>query len=102
MSDTGAEITAAGPITWEEGGTANVRYAKDTDVLIRSSVPYPPGKPAKGSLAPTSPDTLSWGFTVKVARSQRVAEGVWDIRGRLLSATNETRRAFEAAAVSAR
>lgn len=94
---TGSEITAAGPVAWDEGGTAGVLRAKDIDVVLRSSVPYPPGKPARGTLSGASP--LS--FTLKVSRSQRVAEGVWDIRGRLLTATNALRRAFEAAASEA-
>ncbi len=89
-----SEITGAGPITWDEGGTADVLRAKDIDVTVRSTVPFPPGKPARGALAATS----SLPFTLKVARSQRVAEGVWDVRGRLLTATTEVRRAFESAA----
>ena len=68
--------------------------AKDIDVTVRSSVPYPPGKPARGTLS----GAASLPFTLKVARSQRVAEGVWDIRGRLLTATTAVRRAFESAA----
>ena len=61
------EITASGPFRWEEGGTAQVRTAREVDVVLRSSVPYPPGKPARGTL---STEAGSHSFTVKVARSQ--------------------------------
>lgn len=86
-------VTANGPISWHEGGTAQVRSVKDVDVVLRSSVPYPPGKPAQGTLSAADG---SHSFTVKVARSQKVAEGVWDVRGRLLSATTAVRAAFGA------
>jgi|LNFM01.1.fsa_nt_gb hypothetical protein len=89
-------VTAEGPIAWEGGGTAQVRDARDIDVVLRSSVPYPPGKPAQGSLR--TADALLH-FTVKVSRSQRVVEGVWDVRGRLISATNPLRAAFAASVV---
>ena len=88
------EITARGPITWAEGGTAQVREARDVDVVLRSSVPYPPGKPARGTLRDGESTHL---FVMKVARSQRVAEGVWDVRGKLQTATNAVRQAFVSA-----
>jgi hypothetical protein len=86
------EITARGPIAWDEGGTAQVRSAKDVDVVLRSSVPYPPGKPARGTLTTAREERHT--FTAKVARSQRVAEGVWDVRAKLQSATTAVRLAF--------
>ncbi|MBL8679655.1 MAG: hypothetical protein JNK05_10845 [Myxococcales bacterium] len=89
-------VTAEGPIVWEGGGTAQVRDAKDVDVVLRSSVPYPPGKPAKGSLRVGETESP---FIVKVSRSQRVIEGVWDVRGRLISATSALREAFATSAV---
>lgn len=88
------EITARGPIAWAEGGTAQVREAKDVDVVLRSSVPYPPGKPARGALSAGEGTHL---FVVKVSRSQRVAEGVWDVRGKLQTATSAVRQAFVSA-----
>lgn len=93
------EVTANGPIAWHEGGTARVREVKEVDVVLRSSVPYPPGKPAQGTLSAANG---SHSFTVKVARSQKVAEGVWDVRGRLVSATTAVRTAFAASVASAK
>jgi hypothetical protein len=95
MTDTMSDerITAEGPVRWEQGGTAQVREAKDTDVVLRSSVPFPPGKPARGTL---EIEGGPMAFTVKVARSQRAAEGVWDVRGRLISAPSALRAAFAA------
>ena len=87
------EVTAKEPIAWHEGGTAAVREVREVDVVLRSSVPYPPGKPAQGTLSAADG---SHSFTVKVARSQKVAEGVWDVRGRLISATTAVRAAFAA------
>jgi hypothetical protein len=87
------EVTAHGPIVWHEGGTAAVRSVQGVDVVLRSSVPYPPGKPAQGTLHTASG---THAFTVKVVRSQKVAEGVWDVRGRLVSATTAVRAAFAA------
>ncbi|MDP3279078.1 MAG: hypothetical protein Q8Q09_28055 [Deltaproteobacteria bacterium] len=80
-------------ITWNEGGAASVRTAREIEVVVRSSVPYPPGKPAGGTLRH---DTQSLAFTLKVARSQKVSEGLWDVRGRLLDATVAVRAAFAA------
>lgn len=95
---TAETVTAEGPIAWEGGGTAQVREARDVDVVLRSSVPYPPGKPARGTLRVGEAESS---FTVKVSRSQRVIEGVWDVRGRLISATTAVRDAFAASVSSA-
>jgi hypothetical protein len=96
MSETSADAaTAQGPVRWDEGGTASVTSAKDTELVLRSSVPYPPGKPAKGTLESASGPLA---FTVKVARSQLVAEGAWSVRARLVTATTALREAFARAA----
>jgi hypothetical protein len=86
-----ALITAEGPIRWQEGGTARIQSIVELEVVLRSSVPYPPGKPAQGTLADGS---MRYAFTAKVQRSIKVAEGIWDVRARLISATNELRAAL--------
>ncbi len=90
-------ITAQGPITWNEGGTAAIHFLNDVEVVFRSSVPYPPGKPARGSVRDGA---MLYAFTTKIQRSTKVAEGVWEVRARLTSATVEVRAAFVSALAS--
>ena len=90
-------MTAQGPITWNEGGTASIHYLNDVEVVFRSSVPYPPGKPARGSVRDGA---MLYAFTTKIQRSTKVAEGVWEVRARLTSATVEVRAAFVSALAS--
>jgi hypothetical protein len=76
---------------------AEVVRADGTQVTLRSTRPFPPGAPVEGVLhSATGRKT----FTLKIAGSRKVAEDVWEVRGRLLTATSDVRAAF--AAVSAR
>lgn len=82
-------------IAWENAGDAQVVSAAGVQVVLRSTRPYPPGAPVQGTLATASGPKI---FTLKVAGSRKVAEDVWEVRGRLLTATVDLIAAFAAAA----
>ena len=91
-------------IVWEKGGEARVLEAKGEQVVLRSTVPYPPGAPVPGALRAASEGdetTASHGFVVKVSGSKKVSPTEWDVRGRLVTATVAVREAFARAAGAA-
>jgi hypothetical protein len=77
-------------ITWDQGGEAEVVRAQGVQATVRSTKPFPPGAPVQGTLlGPTSVT-----FTLKVASIRKVQEQVWEIHGRLITATAEVLAAF--------
>ena len=89
-----------GTIIWSQGGSAAVVQCEGVHVTVRSDRAFPPGAPAAGSLCISADRTL--GFTLKVASSRSVAEGVWEVRGRLVTATREVLDAFARAGLPPR
>lgn len=81
-------------IQWSDGGEADVVQASGIHITVRSTRPFPPGAPVTGTLAghPAYP------FTLKVAGSRKVEEGIWEVRGRLVTATSAVIAAFARAA----
>jgi hypothetical protein len=85
-------------VQWQGAGSASVVSAQGTAVVLRSDRPFPPGAPAQGDLTTRTP---SHAFTLKVAGSRKVAEGIWEVRGKLQTAPSDLIAAFAAAAVGA-
>lgn len=89
-------------IRWENAGLARVLEARADQVVLRSTVPYPPGAPVNGTLQSDAEGVPSHAFTVKVTGSKRVRDGEWDVKGRLVTAPTLVRAAFERSAARAR
>lgn len=81
----------SGAVRWSGGGEASVVAADAVHVTVRSTRPFPPGAPAQGTLDEVHP------FTLKVAGSRKESE-LFEVRGRLVSATVAVREAFARAA----
>jgi len=77
-------------IAWTSGGDATVVRADGVQIRARSSVPFPPGTPVGGTVRANA--TVA--FVVKVTSSRRVANGIWEVRGRLVSPSAATIAAF--------
>jgi hypothetical protein len=84
-------------IRWTAGGEAELVSAAGVQVTVRSTKPFPPGAPVPGTLTLDAP----YAFTLKVAGSRRIAEGVWEVRGRLTTATTDVLAAFARAPTAA-
>ncbi len=89
MSDAAPPDT----VVWTRGGAGSVEAAQDVHVRVWSSVAYPPGAPAEGTL--TGPAGEALRFTLKVQGSRRLGER-WVVTGRLISATAALKLAFAA------
>lgn len=89
MSDTEAVDTVA----WARGGTGSVESARDIHVSVWSTVAYPPGAPAEGTLTGPAGEVLR--FTLKVTGS-RLRGDRWVVAGRLISASAALKLAFAA------
>lgn len=83
---------SADPIQWTRGGTATVDAADNVHVTVRSSIPFPPGAPAEGTI---THEGATHTFTLKVAGSQKVGER-WVVRGRHTGASAAARAAIVA------
>jgi hypothetical protein len=83
-----------GHIAWVKGGTATFLELSGENVVLRSSIPSPPGSrleatfladPAAGAVGGVG------AVMVKVHGSKKEDDGAFTIRGRLVSATREVR-----------
>ena len=81
-------------VRWSDGGEATVVAADALLVTVRSTRPFPPGAPARGTLDGAHE------FTLKVAGSRKESDG-FEVRGRLVSATVAVREAFARAVATA-
>jgi hypothetical protein len=79
-------------LSWAKGGEARILALEADAVVLRSTVPSPPGSRIEGRLEqePRAP------LRVKVHVSRRQPEGDFVIEGRLLDATREVRARLEA------
>lgn len=80
-------------VHWAKGGAARVAAVAADAIVLRSTVPAPPGLRIEGRLEGEPPATVR----VKVHASKRQPEGDFIIEGRLLDATREVRARLEAA-----
>jgi hypothetical protein len=74
-------------VRWDKGGEARVVAVDDSSVVVRSTVPAPPGSRLEGVLAGEPPERLR----VKVHSSKRQDDGSFVVTGRLVDATREVR-----------
>ena len=83
-------------LVWAKGGEARVVSIAVDAIVLRSTVPSPPGSRIEGRLEGGAPAPVR----VKVHASKRQPEGDFVIEGRLLDATREVRARVEALAAS--
>jgi hypothetical protein len=81
-------------LRWAKGGEARVAAVTADAIVLRSSVPSPPGSRIEGRLEGEFPATVR----VKIHASKRQPEGDFVLEGRLLDATREVRARLEAIA----
>jgi hypothetical protein len=86
-------MSGAGPrVTWARGGEARVVSIDAQTIVVRSTVPSPPGSRIEGTLAGEPPAPLR----MKVHASRRQPEGDFVLEGRPLDMPRETRERLEA------
>jgi hypothetical protein len=78
-------------VRWLRGGEARVVSIDAQAIVLRSTVPSPPGSRIEGALMGEPPATLR----VKVHGSKRQAEGDFVLEGRPLDLPRETRQRLE-------
>ena len=78
-------------LRWSRGGEARVLAIDAQAVVLRSTVPSPPGSRIEGSLVDDPPAT----FRVKVHASKKQPEGDFVLEGRPLDLSRETRERIE-------
>ena len=81
-------------IHWSNGFEADLVSAAAGQITVHSNTPFPPGKPVTGTLGTDNPKV----FIVKIGGSRKIAEGIWEVRGRLSTATTDVLTAFASAA----
>ena len=81
-------------VTWSAGGEASVVSLGPKAIVLRSTVPSPPGSRLEGRLAGEPPAALK----VKVHGCKRQPEGHFEIEGRPIDMTREVRERIESAA----
>ena len=79
-------------VRWARGGEARVSAITADAIVLRSTVPSPPGSRIEGRLEGEPPATVR----VKIHASKRQPEGDFVLEGRLLDATREVRARLEA------
>jgi hypothetical protein len=84
-------------VRWARGGEARVTSLVDGAIVLRSSVPWPPGSRVEGTMESGAPATLR----MKVHASRRQPEGDFVVEGRTLDMTRDTRERIERALTSA-
>jgi hypothetical protein len=81
-------------VRWAKGGEARVAAITADAIVLRSTVPSPPGSRIEGRLEGEPPATVR----VKIHASKRQPEGDFVLEGRLLDATREVRARLDAIA----
>lgn len=84
-------------IRWIRGGEARIVSVGPDSIVLRSTVPSPPGSRVEGTLEGPLPATLR----LKVHASKRQVEGDYVLEGRPLDLTREIRDKLEALVRSA-
>jgi hypothetical protein len=79
-------------VRWAKGGEARIVSITPDAIVLRSSVPCPPGSRVEGTLGDAPPATLR----LKVHASKRQPEGDFLLQGRPLDLTRETRERLDA------
>jgi hypothetical protein len=79
-------------VRWANGGRARIVSIDARGIVLRSTVPWPPGSRIDGTLEAEPPATLR----VKVHASRKQAEGEFVLEGRPLDLPRDTRERIEA------
>jgi hypothetical protein len=74
-------------IRWAKGGEAHVTRVEGDAIVLRSSIPSPPGSRIDGDILVGEPGKMR----VKIHGSKRQEDGSFVLEGRLIDATRETR-----------
>jgi hypothetical protein len=75
-------------IAWAKGGEASVVSLKDDAIVLRSTIPSPPGSRIEGSLAGEGASTT---VRVKIHSSKKQEDGAFVLEGRVLDMTRALR-----------
>jgi hypothetical protein len=78
-------------LTWAGGGGARVLSIDARGIVLRSTVPSPPGSRIEGTLAGEPPAAVR----VKIHACRRTEEGEFTLEGRPLDMTREVRQRVE-------
>lgn len=84
-------------VKWSRGGEARVVSLDAQSIVLRSTVPSPPGSRLEGTVQSDPPATLR----VKVHSSKKQTEGDFVLEGRPLDLPRATRDALERLMLSA-
>jgi hypothetical protein len=76
-------------IDWAKGGDAAVMSLADDAIVLRSTIPSPPGSRIEGKLQGEPPETAR--VRVKVHSSKRQSDGSFVLEGRVLDLTRGLR-----------
>jgi hypothetical protein len=96
LSDSGA--ATGGRIRWAGGGEARLVSITADAIVLRSTVPFPPGARIEGALE----DDPSATVRLKVHVSRRQPEGEFLVEGRPLDLTRRVRERLSAVSVPSR
>jgi hypothetical protein len=80
-------------VTWARGGEAQVVALDAQRIVLRSTVPWPPGSRVEGTASTAPPATLR----IKVHASRRQPEGDFVVEGRPIDLGREVRERIEEA-----
>jgi hypothetical protein len=78
-------------VVWSSGGEARVVSLDASGIVLRSTVPSPPGSRIEGALGGHPPARLR----VKVHACRRQDDGAFELRGRPIDMTREVRERIE-------
>jgi hypothetical protein len=85
-------LSARARVTWTTGGEGTIVSLGPKAIVVRSTVPSPPGSRLEGTLAGEPPAVLE----VKVHGCKRQPEGDFEIEGRPIDMTRQVRERIEA------
>jgi len=80
-----------GSVAWAKGGSAQILSVADDAVVLRSTVPSPPGARLEGTVVLGDAPPVSLKVKVHTSKRERDAEGSFVITGRLLDASRTLR-----------
>jgi hypothetical protein len=80
-------------VAWARGGEARIEAIDAQRIVLRSTVPWPPGSRVEGTISTKPPATLR----VKMHASRRQADGEFLLEGRPIDLPRETRERIESA-----
>jgi hypothetical protein len=81
-------------VTWAKGGEARLLSIADDAIVLRSTVPWPPGSRIDGTASHGA--SVAVALRVKVHSSRRQEQGEFVVQGRPLDLTREVRERLEA------